>query len=331
MTFPDRFVSCFTCSAEPTVRKYYLRRWLKDPTFDSDDFRVLIDWEYYKDRLGKTIQKIVSIPAAMQGIKNPCARVELPDWMLRRVREKSSGMKQASITDMFLRGNRMMITAPRPSDLSKSDTSISNLMESGSKMKKRLLQAADGGVGSEGEGQTQIEVEIDIEDMVHPLVSTGAVTTPAKLSPSSETATDSSRSAHPLVRASRSPSKNVEEETTEVRNPDDEETQLDPIEENIVVEADSVDPGSSLPLTGPVSSDALQTWLEARKAEWEQERIRRHLGAASGNYTSAPEAGAKKRPMGVTDLLKKAADDISHGLWQVKGVQYSPVTSGIVF
>lgn len=44
-------VAIFSC--EPTIRKYFLRKWLKDASLDCDDFRHLVDWDYYKDRLGK--------------------------------------------------------------------------------------------------------------------------------------------------------------------------------------------------------------------------------------------------------------------------------------
>lgn len=44
-------VAIFSC--EPTIRKYFLRKWLKDSTLDCDDFRHLVDWSYYKERIGK--------------------------------------------------------------------------------------------------------------------------------------------------------------------------------------------------------------------------------------------------------------------------------------
>jgi DNA polymerase epsilon subunit 1 len=44
-------VAIFSC--EPTIRRYFLRKWLRDSTLDCDDFRNLVDWNYYKDRLGE--------------------------------------------------------------------------------------------------------------------------------------------------------------------------------------------------------------------------------------------------------------------------------------
>lgn len=54
--------------SEPAIRKYYLRKWLKDPSLQSDDIRNILDWSYYIERLGSAIQKIITIPAAMQGV-----------------------------------------------------------------------------------------------------------------------------------------------------------------------------------------------------------------------------------------------------------------------
>lgn len=65
-------------SCEAAIRKHFLRKWLKDASLDCEDFRDVVDWDYYKDRLGKTIQKIITIPAGMQFVRNPCPRVEHP-------------------------------------------------------------------------------------------------------------------------------------------------------------------------------------------------------------------------------------------------------------
>lgn len=51
------------------VRRHHLRRWLKDPTVADDvDIRDVLDWAYYIERLSGAIQKIITIPAAMQGV-----------------------------------------------------------------------------------------------------------------------------------------------------------------------------------------------------------------------------------------------------------------------
>ena len=46
-------VAIFSC--EPAIRKYFLRKWLRDSSLDCEDFRDVVDWDYYKDRLGKPV------------------------------------------------------------------------------------------------------------------------------------------------------------------------------------------------------------------------------------------------------------------------------------
>lgn len=52
---------------------------------EKPDVRALVDWDYYRERLGGTIQKIITIPAAMQRIGNPVPRVKHPDWLGKKV------------------------------------------------------------------------------------------------------------------------------------------------------------------------------------------------------------------------------------------------------
>jgi hypothetical protein len=47
----------------------------------------------YSGRLGSAVQKIITIPAALQGLPNPVPRVEHPDWLAKRVSQK----RQAAI------------------------------------------------------------------------------------------------------------------------------------------------------------------------------------------------------------------------------------------
>lgn len=54
--------------AEETVQKHYLRKWLKDSSISEVEIRDILDWSYYIERLGGAIQKIITIPAAMQGV-----------------------------------------------------------------------------------------------------------------------------------------------------------------------------------------------------------------------------------------------------------------------
>ena len=49
------------------------------------DVRDIVDWDYYRERLGSAVQKIITIPAALQGLANPVPRVKHPDWLHKRV------------------------------------------------------------------------------------------------------------------------------------------------------------------------------------------------------------------------------------------------------
>lgn len=99
----ERAVPIAIFSAEPDVKRLYLTKWLKEVPTDTDP-RALLDWDYYLDRLGSVIQKLITIPAALQKIRNPVPRVPHPDWLQRRINIKDDKMKQKKLTDLFSRG-----------------------------------------------------------------------------------------------------------------------------------------------------------------------------------------------------------------------------------
>jgi DNA polymerase epsilon subunit 1 len=99
----ERAIPVAIWKAEPAVLKHHLRKWLKAPGLDGEalDIRNVLDWEYYTNRLGKTIQKIITIPAALQKIPNPVPRVPHPDWLNSKVRKLNDRFQQQSIRSMF--------------------------------------------------------------------------------------------------------------------------------------------------------------------------------------------------------------------------------------
>lgn len=99
----ERAVPTAIWKAEPAVMKHYLRKWLKSPGMEDDDFdiRNVLDWDYYKERLGKTIQKIITIPAALQKVDNPVPRIQHPDWLQSTVRRLNDPLKQQNLASMF--------------------------------------------------------------------------------------------------------------------------------------------------------------------------------------------------------------------------------------
>lgn len=97
----ERAIPTAIFSTEPAVRRHFLRKWLKDPGMADFGIRAIIDWDYYKERLGKSIQKIITIPAAMQKVTNPVPRVQHPDWLNKRLRELTDGYRQLKISSLF--------------------------------------------------------------------------------------------------------------------------------------------------------------------------------------------------------------------------------------
>ncbi|EDO36342.1 predicted protein, partial [Nematostella vectensis] len=99
----ERAIPLAIFQTEDGVRKHYLRRWLKDNSLVSFDIREILDWEYYIERLNSAIQKIITIPAALQGVSNPVPRCIHPPWLHKRLLEKNDVFKQQRISEMFSR------------------------------------------------------------------------------------------------------------------------------------------------------------------------------------------------------------------------------------
>jgi len=100
----ERAIPVAIFSTDPSVARSYLKKWCGgrvgssgDPS-EMPDVRNLLDWAYYKERLGSAIQKIITIPAAMQQVANPVPRIKHPDWLHKRVAEHNDTKKQASMT-----------------------------------------------------------------------------------------------------------------------------------------------------------------------------------------------------------------------------------------
>lgn len=96
----ERAIPVAIFSAEETIKRFFLRKWLKDDPGDMDP-RTLLDWDYYLERLGSVIQKLITIPAALQKVRNPVPRVAHPEWLQRRINIKDDKFKQKKMTDLF--------------------------------------------------------------------------------------------------------------------------------------------------------------------------------------------------------------------------------------
>ncbi|RCN34958.1 hypothetical protein ANCCAN_19206 [Ancylostoma caninum] len=99
----ERAVPIAIFLAEDKVRLHYLKQWTKQPalTMEKTNIRELLDWDYYIERLGSCIQKIITIPAALQGLPNPVPRIAHPDWLDNKIKNRFDALRQPRITDLF--------------------------------------------------------------------------------------------------------------------------------------------------------------------------------------------------------------------------------------
>lgn len=110
----ERAIPVAIFSAQRNVRSAYLKKWLKDSTLEEFDPRAIIDWQYYWERLGSTIQKIITIPAALQDVVNPVPRIVHPEWLANRIRIKNDKSKQTSISSYFTAASETNSTVVKP-------------------------------------------------------------------------------------------------------------------------------------------------------------------------------------------------------------------------
>ncbi|KAI3618947.1 dna polymerase catalytic subunit a [Moniliophthora roreri] len=110
----ERAIPVAIFSAEESVKRTYLRKWLKDNSLVDFDLRSILDWQYYIERLGSVIQKLITIPAAMQKVSNPVPRIHHPDWLHRRVANQVDKFKQNKLTDFFKPAGEQDSSQERP-------------------------------------------------------------------------------------------------------------------------------------------------------------------------------------------------------------------------
>ncbi|KAI5747107.1 hypothetical protein M8J77_011093 [Diaphorina citri] len=56
----ERAIPLDIFQAESSIKRHFLRKWLKDNSITNVDIRQVLDWNYYIERLGGSIQKIIS-------------------------------------------------------------------------------------------------------------------------------------------------------------------------------------------------------------------------------------------------------------------------------
>lgn len=102
----ERAIPVAIFSADITVKRSFLRRWTLDPSLDDFDPRAIIDWLYYRERVASVIQKIITIPAALQNIPNPVPRVEHPTWLKKKLATKEDKFKQTSLSRFLTKASK---------------------------------------------------------------------------------------------------------------------------------------------------------------------------------------------------------------------------------
>jgi DNA polymerase epsilon subunit 1 len=103
----ERAIPMSIFSAEDSVKRYFLRKWMREDPGEMD-IRSILDWDYYRERLASVIQKLITIPAALQKVKNPVPRVPHPDWLAKRIRQKEDKFQQTKMTDMFTKSKKAL-------------------------------------------------------------------------------------------------------------------------------------------------------------------------------------------------------------------------------
>ncbi|KAI9739725.1 MAG: DNA polymerase epsilon catalytic subunit [Cirrosporium novae-zelandiae] len=108
----ERAIPVAIFSADEQIRRFFLRKWMRDDPGDMDP-RTIIDWDYYLERLGSVIQKLITIPAALQKVGNPVPRVAHPEWLQRRVNTKEDKLKQKKMTQLFQKAPAPLVDKPQ--------------------------------------------------------------------------------------------------------------------------------------------------------------------------------------------------------------------------
>lgn len=110
-------------------KEMFLKKWLKDPSLTDFDPRSVIDWGYYHERLSSVVQKIITIPAALQGVRNPVPRVVHPDWLKRKITIREDTKQQTHISSFFGTSSKSEIIKKQIRDIEDFNDIDSNPMK----------------------------------------------------------------------------------------------------------------------------------------------------------------------------------------------------------
>lgn len=331
----DRAIPVAIFDADDNTRRHFLRQWLKEPDLDCDDFRDLIDWDYYRERLSRSVQKIVTIPAGLQAIPNPCPRVEHPKWLTKALAEKLGKTRQMKLDNIFkpamIRNGAVGGTPGAAGRLLGPATSATAVGLGLSSSKKR-------GIGGSNSASSAASAVGDMEDLLsgskNSNIGGGHV-----ISHRAKITLGSSPSGH-------------DQDLQDVQDLQDQEHDRDDDADAGVMTFDPVATEEAaatavqpINVESPEDMEGFQRWLRARKEQWGQQRaqmrvIRGGSSASSGRRYGVSikdtlrgnqvgyynedgdggeglDGGPKKRVMGVVDLVRSAALSVTQGYWQI--------------
>lgn len=282
----DRAIPVAIFSADESVKKFYLRKWLKEPSLDCDDFRDIIDWQYYKDRLGKSIQKIITIPAGMQKVTNPCPRIVHPMWLQRFMDESASGLKQTKIDSMF---KRLTVA----DSIANPSLASSATCRSGNSVRQSISTNHDTDMTS----PRKRERDSDNSDV-------------SKISDMEDYGKSPIKSL-PIPVAHFKKTANA---TYVVTNEDD-----------VVGDASTAVDVVALPFAEHVPNDKheLLEWLQSRKKSWKRSRIERKQQLTKHTYTMKEELSVlnNKKSLNVEEFARLAELNREVNHWQILEIQ----------
>ncbi|XP_026189746.1 uncharacterized protein LOC34618916 [Cyclospora cayetanensis] len=89
--------------ASERTRLHYVQKWMgvsaSDAALIANDFKQVVDWKYYGERMDVQLQKLICIPAIRQGITNPLPGVEVPQWL--RKQQAANDERQQKLEAFF--------------------------------------------------------------------------------------------------------------------------------------------------------------------------------------------------------------------------------------
>jgi hypothetical protein len=273
------------------------------------NIRSVLDWDYYKKRLGATIQKIVTIPAALQSISNPVPRVEHPDWLVKAISMGAQG-KQATLSgwmEKLTTGNSKAGGSDKNDQKSKPVTGLAGWLDientgtssssSPVSKKPRVTTIKQGGTKMRRVENDTVEGPEAQQEGVD-----GAAEAPpaGAQAPSADLLPDSLAAAPPIFDVLADiRSRNL---GTDGEAAPSHDANASSVEGDASMDAPAAGDQADAAEAGSAGDDPLTEWVASRKALWKVQRTaslaRKRARAAAEAETRASAAALLKRNVG---------------------------------